>query len=279
MKSTRVEPTHGVRVHFAEPPDAPQVQALCDLYPGLARLSAARLRTELAKQAVFTVGVVVSREEGEALVERAMAAGLDAELFGACEYDSSYLRKVLPAPPSAWASADTSLELVFRPAFTPEVILRLWASDTRAWLQLASSHNSVYVGHFNAPGWLLDALGAVGKSGRGTWAKRLPSEPDEIEAERGTPAEEMVESPSFEDLLDAVVRLPTTHARRGIDGLFVDVDARRGSEHASRSFWSPRRHEHPDAYAVLDRALAAAGGCLARSESHRRVDELSRHLR
>jgi hypothetical protein len=128
---------HCIRLRFAASPDATQLEMLRATFPHLAELAPSTLRERLSERPVVVLRGVFSRVEGDAVVKQLADVGLEAELFGN-DYGLPYLRRTLPAPNPTWEPAETALEVVFRPSFTPEVIVRLWTHESRARLQLGS---------------------------------------------------------------------------------------------------------------------------------------------
>ncbi|MCA9612611.1 MAG: hypothetical protein R3B99_29050 [Polyangiales bacterium] len=266
---------YGIRLRFTAPPDETQLERLRATFPHLAELAPATLRERLSEQSVVVLRGLFSRDEGDAVVLQLANVGLDAEPFGN-DYGLPYLRRELPAPDATWESAETALEVVFRPSFTPEVIVRLWTHDARDRLQLSSYNALVYHEHFGAPHWQNEDLYPrrerkirKRRRGRSLW-EDLPLDPPPA---RELPSEESANVPSLA-LFEAAERIPNVPRRLGIDGMLIDVELRRGERHETRELWSPRASDAPEAFDLLRRIHALAWLRLTKRESRRRLEEL-----
>lgn len=201
----------------------------------------------------------VEAEEADALLAAMEALGLQVESFSCWrDYSTGYIRSVLPAAPETWDDAHRRLELVVRPSFSPEVIIRAWVAGQHSSLQLASVGASIWATHFNPPGWLV---------GRG----------DQLEPEE-VPHQETASVSSIDDLVGAATRLPEPLRSAGIDGTQIELDVDDGDVALRRNLWSPRASEEPLAHELLVRTLALASESLSEPESQARVQDLRQRL-
>lgn len=252
-----------------KPPDAAQLAALRAAFEQLGEIPLAELRNRLAKQPFF-VGSAASLEDAEKLKRDLTSVGIGVELFTLRDYAAPYLRDVLQKPDLTWESAETTLEMVFRPAFSPEVILRLWATRGRSRLQLASMNASLWVTRFNPPSWLTSRARRVPSSSGAPWMETRIEPELPIE----NPTEETVTVENVEPFFEMVKNLPCAKQSLGLDGMFVDIEWRHGSRCETHALWSPSPERAPEAFALLRHVHSLAWESLGAPESRRRLEDL-----
>ncbi len=260
------------------PPSPPQLRGLRQSFVRLAELPPAQLREWLGACPVCVVGDV-RRNAADAVVERLAALDLRIELFSWEEYTPAYLRHALPPPPTDWDSAETSIELVYRPAFEPEAIIRLWRTGRRARMHIASPAQSVWAHHFNPPPWLRESNSLV----------------DELQPSRELPCDEVADVAPIDDLLALALALPGDETsavsrwdeRRDrwetavvdgksavVDGTGIQLAIRDGERQRSSDYGSPTADRQPEVLEFLRRVHTLARSHLIESRSLSRLGEL-----
>lgn len=230
-----------VRLMLRAPPSPAQLRGLRQSFARLADLPPAQLREWLTAWPVCVLGDV-RRDAADSVVERLEALGLEFELFSWEEYTPDYLRHVLPQPPVDWESAEASIELVYRPAFEPEAIVRLWRAEEGARMHFASPVQSVWALHFNTPPWL-----------RGSNAS-----PDELEPSREVPCDEVVDIAPIDGLLALARALPDAAPSTSavFDGTSIEIAVRDGERRTT--FDGPTASQAPEVLEFLRRVYAFA---------------------
>lgn len=249
-----------VRLLLPEPLNMHQLRELRRQFPSLASFPPAELRQRLSKRPTCVLARI-DDSQSAALTAAMAELGLEVELFVGEDYTASYIRSVMPSAPVSWQSAERRLELVLRPSFSPELVLRFWTDTNAGLVQLASLGTSIWHTHFNPPTWLRFPPG-------------MEREDDWDPPER--PHDETAPVASVDALVDAGVDLPESGEAGGIDGMPFEVDARRGSTHVRRELWSPMPGEA--AHELLARAHSLASAALHEPESRERLAELAPHI-
>ena len=256
----------GVRLFFGKAPTLPQLKAVRAAFPELASIAPARLRDRLSERPVCVVGLV-QPSESAAVEARLTAAGIGVELFDDEDYAAPYIRSLMPPAPESWGSAPQTLELLFRPSLSPEVILRLWNGGDVARLQLGSLGTSVWASRFGEPPWLTATTGRVATE------KRTEPEPP-----REQPHSEVAQIESIDQLMATALGLGAPSETYGLDGMIVDIRASSGADRVERELWSPTPTTDPAGHELLRRALILAKSCLRDMESRERLEELQRTI-
>ncbi|MBO6940333.1 MAG: hypothetical protein JJ863_35495 [Deltaproteobacteria bacterium] len=197
------------------------------------------------------------------MTDRLSAVGVGIELVSDEDY-GAYVAALLPKPPESWSRSQHALELVCRPSFSPEVVIRLWSDAETSRLQLASLGTSIWLRRFNLPPWLRPRARRVAL--RGSGKPKEPTVPPEV------PHAESVDAPGALPLIEMGLRLPQPAATAGLDGMNVTLIARGESETITREVWSPRPED--PAFELLQRVHGLASQQLSDPESRRRLDEL-----
>lgn len=263
-----------LRVVLDGPPSIEQLRALRFVQPRLAELPPQELQRYLGRRRIWVIAdlCVDDFDRTRAELER---VGIHAELTSFADYTPEYLRRVLPPAPPEWDRSEQRLEVVFRPSFSPEVILRLFRDGSRCTLQLASMSTSVWERHFNAPEWLEIRRKVVMRSSSPR-PSASPAAP--IDAEPEEPLEQAIEETVLVDaddeLFAAAHAVPALDAGFGLDGMFVTMTSRRGSETVSRECWSPSTARCPALHRVLTRLDRLAWGGLSTPASRACLEEL-----
>ena len=270
-----------VRLVFQHPPSASQLSGLRSLFSDLAKIPPVDLHEHLTSSPVCVVGSVPCSESGglaksvEARWLEVAALGLEVEFFDLDDYGAPYVRSLLLAAPSSWSEAEQTLELQFRPSFSPEVILRFWNYGGEARLLLVSLGIRVWARRLCVPPWLASRSRRLAIVDPSVGADRECEEPP-VPPEQ--PQDETAEVATIDDLLPLAIELPEPRRVVGTDGMAVEIVARSGANHVSRELWSPTQSREPEAHELVRRALALAQGSLCEAASHRRHEELETRL-
>lgn len=251
-----------VRITLKERPSPIQLKVLRELFPQLRQVSPATLRVRLATS--LSVVCHSDAEQIDALQRRAEETNIGLEFFDESDYTADYVRRTLPAPPPTWAHAENSIEAVFRPSFSPELIIRVWADKSKAHLQLASSNASMWCRMSSPPEWLLAAASEQSRQ----------SAEQALDAEPLLPIEETVEVVPVDALFSLGRTLTQPEATLGADGMMVAVEIRNGSGVRTIETWSPTHESAPDVFALLKELHTLAWETCTRPESRRRLEEL-----
>ncbi len=254
-----------VRLSLSGPPTNAQLVGLRGVFPNLALMPPAELRTHLVEWPVCVVGSVAASDSGP-LAERVAALDVGIEFVAHGDYQPDYVASLMPGPPGSWETSDTSLELVFCPSFSPEVVVRLWEGQATSRAQLVSLGVSIWVRRFNPPPWLRAKRRAVHAPGLAT--REEPPVPPE------RPHAECVAVASIGPLVDLALGLAKPASTQGIDGMTIRVTARRGTRTEVRELWSPGPDTNPEAFELLQRAHSLASEGLHEPQSRRRLEEL-----
>jgi len=207
----------------------------------------------------------VAAADASALTEHLSTVGVGVELVSHEGYGAPYVTSLLPKPPESWSSSQHTLELVFRPSFSPEVVIRLCSDGETSRLQLASLGTNIWVRRFNPPPWLRPKSRRVVLRGPGA-IEQEPTVAPEV------PHAETVDASGCHPLIELGLRLPRPAPSAGIDGMKVTLIARDQSGEITRELWSPRPED--PAFELLMRVHGVASMHLSDPESRRRLDEL-----
>lgn len=243
-----------VRLTLDGPVTPAQLRRLRAEFPPLGAVPPGALRERLSACSRFVVGNIAT-SDSLGVLARLREEGLFVEL--AREYGTEYLRQVLPGP-LEWLSATERAEVIFMPAFSPEVVVRFW-SGSGIRMHLASLNVMASDRHFSVARWLTSASEDAG--------------PEEVLHE-----ESGASSFGLGVFTDALPPLAVSDPAVGIiDGISVHLVMEAAEKRAERSFHSATPSEQPAAHAWLMRVLSAAS-CLTSSESRERLRDVASYF-
>lgn len=239
-----------IRLTLRGAPTVGRLKVLRAQLPDFANIPVAELRRHLEGWPAFVAGYV-RPSEFEEIREVLAAASIAAELIReGLEYELGLMPFVDRV---SFETADETVELLVRPSFTPEYVVRCWRKHSRAWLELSSLHTQVAAHHYWEPPWL------VGMD------EEVPSE---------DPFSEMVEIPLDEQWFESPWSLPPSMDARFqsviVDGWTLAVRARRGQEKLEREFSCPGPGRGP-AFELFELACQLAASVVSDPRSLARL--------